>query len=1051
MPDFWNINRPQQVTAPSPSLPLYDQEQTVPFHLVVQDRLRAFTEEMREAIVPKRVFYDEYQNVYIYADLHTYPIQIYFIRGDEAHSMLGSVLLAWTESWAQKLGQAALYDTLDFCIHKTPLGIFKFSLLLCNKATRHMSVLRFKVSEEELTTPSSVSPDYTHYQLTDRNLDFIGNIVHNKVYDEMAITSQTNVAVPPLYIPRGTRGGFTHTMPNVAEIVPKLHQHLYIGDLNYKYCGLTCTELGQYIILVQSTIKVWVSPFLHCPVDVQYAIIMDEHGMTTKWILLGPTDSAVNFNETTLGQPYYYNPMVVEGRVLVCAQHRKRRFMRPAVSLFRSTNIDPPHTWYEVPIGATQWVGGWRADLFYPHYYLSGRHQGYVTTWEAPEGLTPIYQETTWMRVDIRSLIKNADSLPALNSIWRRISFQHHSYQEQFPTQLTVWDTHATTFLENYIVRFSIDPVLFFEQHPDTGATPQSSITLNGVLPGNTETYTYYLKNNSYTMRLCRPNIIVPEDLPDGVTISVAGLPEELGPCPGQTVPFTITVTYDPPVGVSPKVNFVIPVQIEYFLIYAQQVTELTLSPSSVEGTPGAVLTFTPTLGPSTACSSGMPLQWLTSDNSRAVVHNAAAGQILVVTSAQPGMVDVTVKEPETGLSAKAVISIFVPVTGVTVTPTQTILRVGQTQQCIASILPSYASTTAVTWASADISIVSVNMAGLVTGVAPKMEEWTDVTVTTIDGGYTAISQFKVASSTRAFFTGYVGSVDSANIGVIHFDLTESRAALFGTLITRRYYGAAAGDGTRAFFMGGIKHAVPSRINTIESTPMAGASSISSFGTLTQYLYYQAAAANSYRVIISGGSSSATATGSSLQTDNIEYFDTASATNASNWGEVAPIAHIGARGCGSPTLAVFFQGYPVTGSAYRSILCATYATLGNLSIFGELPYQTATGAALSTETQGISVASAYLESGTPLEYRQQIWGVTFSTLANATQFGLLSEGLSGGFADGCSNGISGLICNSNSTQTVLSFMMPTGASCQRISNLRPSGTSESGNPTMACA
>lgn len=569
MPDFWNINIPP-ITKGDPSLPLYDQEQAVPFHLEVQDQVRIHTEEMRHEVVPTRVFYDEWNKMYIYADLKTTPIQIYFVEDLPHYPMLGSVLFAWIDTCKQLLGEDAeeLYDVVDFCIHKAPKDVFKFSLLLCNKAIKRMTLIRFKVTRSQFEEIYGGTPEPLAYHLSDQNVDFIGNILHNKVYDEMAITSQQKVPVPPLYIPIGTIGGFTHTLPNVAEIVPKLHQHLYIGEIDYDYCGLTCTEMGQYVVLLQSRITVWISPFLSCKVDVQYIITLDENGMNSKWILAGPLDAAVNFDETTLGQPYLYSPMIAEGCILVCAQHRKYRNIRPAIDIFRSINILPPHTWYEIPIGAEQWDGGVRADLFYPHYKLSGAHRGYVTEWDALGGsLDPSYRETVWMRANMQTLSANAQSLPALRAAWHRISFLHHSFEEQALTRLALWDVSATTFYEKHIIRFSIDPLVFYSQTPVATTIPTAHITISGVLPGETKTFTYHAVNSSYTMKICNISITPSGTLPAGLTVSVSGLPTELLPGLAATKSFSITVAYSPPAGTKPEVNLTIPLEVEYFLL----------------------------------------------------------------------------------------------------------------------------------------------------------------------------------------------------------------------------------------------------------------------------------------------------------------------------------------------------------------------------------------------------------------------------------------------------------------------------------------------------
>jgi uncharacterized protein YjdB len=68
-------------------------------------------------------------------------------------------------------------------------------------------------------------------------------------------------------------------------------------------------------------------------------------------------------------------------------------------------------------------------------------------------------------------------------------------------------------------------------------------------------------------------------------------------------------------------------------------------------------------------------------------------------------------------------------------------LEVGKTFQLVATVSPEDAENKAVTWASADASIASVDANGLVTAVA-KGE--TTITVTTVDGGKTASAKIVV-------------------------------------------------------------------------------------------------------------------------------------------------------------------------------------------------------------------------------------------------------------------------------------------------------------------
>ncbi|MGD9169545.1 MAG: cellulase family glycosylhydrolase [Candidatus Thiodiazotropha sp.] len=82
-----------------------------------------------------------------------------------------------------------------------------------------------------------------------------------------------------------------------------------------------------------------------------------------------------------------------------------------------------------------------------------------------------------------------------------------------------------------------------------------------------------------------------------------------------------------------------------------------------------------------------------------------------------------------------------VPVVGVSVSPTSTTLNVGSSTTLSATLAPSNASNTGVTWASSDSNVATVNTSGVVTGLSAGNAS---ITVTTLDGGYTATSAITV-------------------------------------------------------------------------------------------------------------------------------------------------------------------------------------------------------------------------------------------------------------------------------------------------------------------
>lgn len=82
-----------------------------------------------------------------------------------------------------------------------------------------------------------------------------------------------------------------------------------------------------------------------------------------------------------------------------------------------------------------------------------------------------------------------------------------------------------------------------------------------------------------------------------------------------------------------------------------------------------------------------------------------------------------------------------VPVTGVSLAPSEVTLEVGATEQLTATIEPADADNLNVSWTTSDDTVATVDENGLVTAVASGE---TVITVTTEDGGFTAVSTVTV-------------------------------------------------------------------------------------------------------------------------------------------------------------------------------------------------------------------------------------------------------------------------------------------------------------------
>ena len=90
-----------------------------------------------------------------------------------------------------------------------------------------------------------------------------------------------------------------------------------------------------------------------------------------------------------------------------------------------------------------------------------------------------------------------------------------------------------------------------------------------------------------------------------------------------------------------------------------------------------------------------------------------------------------------------------VPVTGITVTPGTASLTINGTKQLSASLTPTNATNTNVTWSTSNTSIATVNTSGLVTG---KAAGTATITATTQDGGFTKTCVVTVSSTVTGNF-----------------------------------------------------------------------------------------------------------------------------------------------------------------------------------------------------------------------------------------------------------------------------------------------------------
>lgn len=122
-------------------------------------------------------------------------------------------------------------------------------------------------------------------------------------------------------------------------------------------------------------------------------------------------------------------------------------------------------------------------------------------------------------------------------------------------------------------------------------------------------------------------------------------------------------------------------------------------------------------------------------------------GTGLVSSSLNVGTTAIRVKSVDGGLGASCIVTVTatpVSVTGVSLNKASTVVAVGSSEKLFASITPVNATSQNVTWSVSDAGVAGVDQMGNVTGNSPGTA---DVTVTALDGGWTATASVSVVAS----------------------------------------------------------------------------------------------------------------------------------------------------------------------------------------------------------------------------------------------------------------------------------------------------------------
>lgn len=163
-------------------------------------------------------------------------------------------------------------------------------------------------------------------------------------------------------------------------------------------------------------------------------------------------------------------------------------------------------------------------------------------------------------------------------------------------------------------------------------------------------------------------------------------------------------------------------------------VTDLSINPTNLTLKVGESSTLTAYVNPTDATDK--TVTWSSSDASVATVD--ANGNVIGV---KAGNATITATTKDGGKTATCAVTVYVPVTGVTLSDEAMVMAVGYSYTLFATVAPENATNKNVTWDSTEPSVASVDNNGKVTALTAGM---TLITVTTEEGMKTAVCTVSV-------------------------------------------------------------------------------------------------------------------------------------------------------------------------------------------------------------------------------------------------------------------------------------------------------------------
>lgn len=110
-------------------------------------------------------------------------------------------------------------------------------------------------------------------------------------------------------------------------------------------------------------------------------------------------------------------------------------------------------------------------------------------------------------------------------------------------SMITVFHDSMSYISNDHILRCKINYLVVYDTYPESGGKPQNSIYIPGLIPGETVSINYIIRNESKTGTMRNVSMSLLE-VPEDVLVQITGLPDELAP--GAVTLITVAVKYNP-------------------------------------------------------------------------------------------------------------------------------------------------------------------------------------------------------------------------------------------------------------------------------------------------------------------------------------------------------------------------------------------------------------------------------------------------------------------------------------------------------------------------